>query len=213
MKKHIPFYANPDDTQCYQAALRTILKYYMPDKEFSWQELQKLTDKQEGYWTWPQRGVINLHKMGFEIIEIDTFDTKRFIEEGKGYLVEKFGKDVAKESVDHTKDLKHEQETCKEYLGLKIKHKRLPDLSDIKKYLDNGYLVGVNINSRILNSREGYSGHFVVVYEYDDENLYLQDPGPPPTANRKVPYDLFTKAWEYPNEQMKNLTAFRFKQG
>ena len=54
MNKIVPFYTNTsDDTHCYQAGLKMILKYFIPDKDFSWEELDKFTAKVEDLWTWP----------------------------------------------------------------------------------------------------------------------------------------------------------------
>ena len=41
--KKIPFYPNPDNTHCFQAVIKMILKYYFPKEEYSWKELEKLT--------------------------------------------------------------------------------------------------------------------------------------------------------------------------
>jgi len=46
--KKIPFYPNPDNTHCFQAVIKMILKYYFPKEEYSWKELEKLTGKKEG---------------------------------------------------------------------------------------------------------------------------------------------------------------------
>ncbi len=42
---NIPYYKNPDENNCYQAALKIVLKHFLPLKEFSWEELDQLTAK------------------------------------------------------------------------------------------------------------------------------------------------------------------------
>lgn len=86
--KKVPFYSNtPDDTHCYQAALKMVLKFFLPNKDYSWQELEKLTAKEEGLWTWPTQGLMSLYKMGFKIIDIEDFDIQEFIKVRK-WLIE-----------------------------------------------------------------------------------------------------------------------------
>ena len=65
------------------------------------------------------------------------------------------------------------------------------------------------MNSRTLNEREGYSGHFVVVKSCDAKELVLHDPGPPPTPQRRVILGVFEKAWAYPTERAKNIVAIK----
>ncbi|MEK7070517.1 MAG: C39 family peptidase, partial [Patescibacteria group bacterium] len=204
------FFENPDNTHCYQASLRMVLKYFLPKKDFSWEELEKLTAKEEGYWTWPYKGTINLHKMGFKIVEMNIFNIERFVKEGVNYLIEKYGKDVSREQVAHTKSITNEQKICRDYLKLDIHQGKLPTLEDVKKLIEKGYLVVPNINARILNGRNGYSGHNVVIFNYDNDNVYVNDPGPTNTsANKKISNKLFMRAWEYPYADAKGLQAFK----
>jgi hypothetical protein len=57
----VPFFANtPDDTHCFQAVIRGILKYFLPDRKFSWEELDRMSAQKPGMATWPQQMLINL---------------------------------------------------------------------------------------------------------------------------------------------------------
>ncbi len=78
--KKVPFFSNTDDnTHCFQAMLRMILKYFLPEKDFSFAELDKFSGKVKGKWTWSSRALINLQKMGFELVNICCFDWQKFI--------------------------------------------------------------------------------------------------------------------------------------
>ena len=71
----VPFYSNtPDEMHCYQASLRMILNYFLPEKDYSWEELEKITAKVEGLWTWQYAGTLWMQKQGFEIKNIDPMD-------------------------------------------------------------------------------------------------------------------------------------------
>jgi uncharacterized protein YvpB len=86
---------------------------------------------------------------------------------------------------------------------------RVPTIDDIRGALMAGGLVICNVNSRILNGREGYLGHFVVVKGFDEHELIIHDPGPPGQANRRVPLEAFENAWAYPKAEVKWLAIVR----
>jgi hypothetical protein len=210
MKHAVPFYANtPDDTHCYQAALRSVLKYFLPNNEYHWEELEEMTAKKANLWTWPTQGLITLHKIGFDIIDISDFDIEQFINTGEEYLLQEYGKEVADEQVKHS-DIQQERALYKEFIQHIKFQKRIPKIEDLEYFVEKGYLIICNVNSKALNNQQGYVGHFVVIIGYDDNHLYLHDPGLPPLQDRKVTYEHFMKAWEYPNEKARNLTAVKY---
>lgn len=71
----------------------------MPKRDYSFRELDKLTAKVKGLWTWPTQGLINLYKTGFSIIDIDDFDIEEFVKNGGKYLTKKYGKEVGKAQI------------------------------------------------------------------------------------------------------------------
>jgi hypothetical protein len=211
IKFKTPFYANtPDNTHCFQASIRMILKYFLPDKDFTWDELDRLTAKKEGLWTWPMQGLINLKKMGFDVIDLEDFDYLRLSEEGEDYLQEIYGKESASIQVKNS-DMEQERRLAGEFLKEFGKKDKLPALTDIKKYLEKGYLVCCNVNAKVFVDKVGYEGHFVVVTGFDKGNFYINDPGLPPIENAIVPFKKFEKAWAYPDQKAKNVMAFKYK--
>ena len=130
----VPFYANtPDDTHCFQAALRMMLKYFLPDKEFSWEELEKRTAKVEGLWTWTMAGLLWLKENDFDIVNIEPFDYARCAKEGGGYLIELWGKDVGESQIAHS-DIPQELKFAQQFASLS--EQRVPDLEEIKRFLE-----------------------------------------------------------------------------
>ncbi len=207
----VPFYANtPDNTHCYQAALKMILKYFLPGKDFSWQELDIITAKVEGLWTWPMAGLIWLKRNGFEAVDIEDFDYASFAQDGPTYLEKLYGKEVAAEQVAHS-ELKQEQKYALEMINEISIEQRLPEFSDITTLLEKEYLVCCNVNGHKLDDIDGYSGHFVVIKGYTAGGLVLHDPGLPAVENREVDNATFLKAWAYPDEKAKNLMAFKLQ--
>ncbi len=175
----VPFYRNTSDgTHCFQAVFKMILKYFLPQDEYSFEDQEKITAKVEGLWTWSMAGLVWLHNKGFDVKKIQAFSYKKFSEEGELYLFNFYTNEVAKAQIEHS-DIPQEIKLAKKFAEVIEQEVRIPTVQEIPKFLDLGYLVGCNVNSRVLNNKPGYSGHFVVVKGYEDGMLILHDPGPP----------------------------------
>lgn len=204
----VPFYANPDSTHCFQAALRMVLKCFRPAEDYSWAQLDAITAKADDIGTWPFAGLTWLCDQGFDVCNIELMDNRRFAREGLPYVVEFLGADIVAASRLGA-DLSHEQAAAARFVETVHCETRVPDLGDLQRLLADGYLAICNVNSRTLNDSEGYSGHFVVVTSCDAHELVLHDPGQPPTPQRRVPRPKFERAWAYPHERAKNIVAIR----
>lgn len=205
---NVPFYPNPDETHCLQSSLRSVLKYFVPEREYSWRELEEFTAKKKDMWTWPIQSMIKLKKMGFEVVDMEDFDYESFSKEGKNYLISKFGKKVGEIQAENS-DLKQEMRFAMEFIKLFGNKFELPETDDIKEFIRKGYLVLCNVNSNIIFREEGYSGHFIVVTGYDDKGFFVNDSGYIKGKNKKVSYKLFRKAWAYPDIKAQNLIAVK----
>jgi hypothetical protein len=205
----IPFYSNtPDDTHCFQATLRMVLKYFMPEQDFSWKQLDKITAKQPGMWTWPMAGLCWLTENGFDIVNIESFDYQRFCIEKEDYLIEKFGADIASIQAKNSV-LPEEVEWARKFLSLVPSENRLPAFEEVISLASEGYLVIVNLNARALNQKKGYVGHFVIVVSASNDSLAIHDPGLPAYKNRIIARKLFMEAWDYPDKTARNLIAIK----
>lgn len=213
--KSIPFFENhDDDAHCLQASLKMILKYYLPDRDFSWDELNKMTAKAPGSdkATWSQQMVLSLAEMGFDVLLVENFDAERFAKEGYDYLVEAYGKESADWQAQHS-DLAQEQRIYQQLLEHHdIYERRVPTLEDVKTYLAEGYLVQATVNARKLNDEEGYFGHSVVIFDIDDEHVVLNDPGHPGRERRVETRQHFETAWASPSPDVKKLIAIKYKE-
>lgn len=208
MQRKVSFYANPDKTHCYQAGIKMILKHFYLEREYDWDELDKITAKVEGLWTWPMAGMVWLQDNGFELKNVEDFDYERFINEGEDYLIELFGEAVVRKQVAHS-DIQQERQFARQLLDNVDTDVRIPEQQEIKDLLDEGYLIACNVNSRVLNGQNGYSGHFVLLIGYDADGFILHNSGPPPREGQRVSFELFEKAWAYPNDSVKNYFAVR----
>lgn len=204
----VPFYANFDDSHCFQCVIRSVLKVFYPEEEYSWSQIDKLTGKRGDLWTWPLETVIRLREKGMCVELLEDFDYGDFAQIGEKYLLERFGTEVTEIQVKHS-DIPYEQANARLVLKLMQPQATVPTLDDLSWLLEQGYLVVCNVNSMVLNRKAGYAGHFVLVYAFDGKTLRMHDPGRPPFPDREVPAEEFLKAWEYPTERDKNLLAFR----
>lgn len=185
-----------------------ILKYFIPEKDFDWDALDKITAKQKGLWTWPMAGLCWLHDYGFEIISVEDFSYDLFSVRKEEYLVEKYGQELVDEQAKHS-DINEGVRWAKKFSEKIPFEERLPSVDDLRNYLDKGYLLIINVNARSMNNREGYVGHNVVVKGYDDKGFMIHDPGGPPRESVHVETEQFNKGWEYPDKNARNLVAIR----
>jgi len=206
-----PFYSNTkDNTHCFQAVIKMIAETYWPDESYSWDELDVLTQKKVGMWTWPMAGYVWLAGKDIRIESMSIFDFQVFHEEGYDYFLKTFGKEVADEQATHA-DLAQGQVLADQF----INHDRIslvikiPSHTDIQQKLEDDYLIVCNVNQKALNNEQGYSGHFVLVYDYDEDGYLLNDPGLPSHKGRHVSFEVFERAWAYPDKNAMNLTAIK----
>src|SRR5882672_180186 len=99
----VPFYANnTDDTHCAQATLRSALKYFEPDKEFTWEELNRATAKRPGKATWRMAGLLWLRQNGYEVHNMSLLDYAAFAERGLDYWAELHSPEAAAWEAEHS---------------------------------------------------------------------------------------------------------------
>ena len=207
----VPFYENTsDDTHCFQACLRMVLKSLFPQKYYDYEYLDKVSAKVIGKWTWSMAALIWLSKQGVEVKNIEIFDYEEFILKKEKYLFEFYGYEVAEAQIKNS-DIAQEIEFSTKFINEINTEVRLPSITDIKNLLKNKYLVACNVNSHLLNGKSGYAGHLIVVRGYDKNGFFINDPGLLGLENRLVSFEIFEKAWAYPNEKAKNVMAFRKK--
>lgn len=209
----IQFFPNTGDgTHCFQAALMMVLGVVMPHRKFTYMELDKISDKLKGKWTWPTSAMLWMLQEGLKIDLIEEFDYQSFIDSGEKYLEERYGKEIAK-AQSLNSNIDRERETARNFIALSPLEYRVPTIADIKNKIKANAVVIVNLNAALLHEQDGYSGHFVVVCDVMGETVNLHDPGLPPFPNLIVPLERFERAWGYPSKRDKNLLAVSRAQG
>jgi hypothetical protein len=148
-------------------------------------------------------------KKGLEIINIETTDYQKLYKQGVDYLKTIVGKETAEYYLEKT-NIASVLNFIPEYLKW-VKHEtREAEIKEIIKFLKEGCIVGAEINSRILNKKEGFSLHYVLLYDFDGENIVLHDPGFPAIEARKVSLDEFERCFCFSGAS-RSITVFRKK--
>jgi len=196
VSKEIPFYSNtPENVRCVQACLRMILKHLL-DREFSWQELDDLTQSGPDEVTSPAAALVGMTKLGLQATLVADFDHLRFSEEGIDYVRHTHGDEVANWQLANGNVEKSRALSRDLFSSSVLYEHRTPKLEYVNQLLEQGYGVFCGVNSRIINNKEGYSGHSVVMLGLDDTTVKIHDPGLPPKPHLEVPIQKFTDAWE-----------------
>ena len=211
MTRNVPFYPNtPDGMHCVQAAFGSMLEYFL-HHSFSYDELDRLTHRVGSGGTWWFPALTEFHQLGLDTLMISTFDYDKFYREGEPYLRRVYPQEVVNWYIDKS-NLLAVKSFIPDYLQSSHLETRAASMDDIDRLLTAGWLVGVDLNSRTLNGREGFSSHMVTIFDSSKQSLTLHDPGLPPHPNRKVSKDTFLEAWSYTGPESLSLVAVR-KQG
>lgn len=206
---NIPFFPNTGDgTHCFQAALKMALKFFEPDRDFTYAELDRLSGKLMDKWTWPTAAMLWLMENGYEVRLIEEFDYHAFALRGADYLIEKCGQEVGQAQIANS-DIEREQKIAAKFAAYAPLDHRIPLIDDISRYMADNWVVICNVNSALLHNLPGYSGHFVVIVEVTGDEVVINDPGLPPQERFAVSRTDFEKAWAYPGVGDKNLLAIR----
>lgn len=210
-KKDVPFYANlKDNNHCFQACLKMVLKCYFPDKNYSFKELDKISKHKKGKWTWQGAALITLAKLGFDVVNIENLDYKKFAKDGDVYL-KKIWSDETFKLQNKFSDLNQEQKIAQKLINLKKVElvNKIARMSDVEKYFSKSFFVMVSVNPCVFERKKCYWSHLVLVTGMDRNFITFHDPGLPPVKNKRVSKKIFEKAMTKPWKEDTNLIAVK----
>jgi len=207
--RSIPFYANTgDNKRCVQACFRMMLAYFLPEREFSWTELDIVSHKVEGKGTWWFPAFVEFEKLGIKTQMVSPFDYQRFYEKGSSYINSITTKEVAQSYIygSNLLDVKH---LIPEFLEQGRVVRRPATIADIDALLSDGWLVGIDCNERVLNGKSGFSSHMILIFDREEDIYIAHDPGLPAYENRRIAQDVLESSWIYAGKNKISLVAFR----
>ena|GEM_PF-949406 len=193
----VPFVENPDD-RCTVAVIGMVLSYFMPERHFAMPELETICGYEKGRSIWKALSMLNLVKLGFQVYWIEDFDHQKFMADPKGYLRTILDDEAYEWQVTHG-NLDQEAGRIRQYIkdGLPLERRRATD-ADVKRFLDDGWLVHLEVNANTLSGKTGYEGHSILVIGYNDAGATIHNPdgvnGNKP--NQHVSWGLLDRAWK-----------------
>jgi hypothetical protein len=122
---------------CLQAAFKSILKHYLPDRDFSFELLDKMSHTQSGKGTWWPPLLLELTKLGLKAKDIGPFDYKQFYSEEEPYARSFYPEEVAECHLNRT-SLPLIKSLLPEFLEKVDIEARPATLLDIKENLASG---------------------------------------------------------------------------
>lgn len=193
----VPFVENLDD-RCVVSVVGMVLAHFMPERKFTMSELEELCGYIKGRGTWKALSMLNLAKLGLQVHWIEDFDHERFVANPQAYLREILEDEAYEYQITNT-DLQLEAERMRQYIegGLPLERRKATN-EDIKRCLDDGWLVHLEVNANTIAGEPGYEGHSILVIGYDEDGVTIHNPdgthGNKPSQH--VSWELLDQAWK-----------------
>lgn len=163
----------------------------------------------KGRATWPFACLLSFVKKDLKVVNVSNENLELFVENPFAMIYEITQDSELTKEIMNITDIPVEKEIVNQILksrNIEI-NKRIPSIQEMQKFIDDDYIIICNVNSKKLAGKDGYTGHFVIVEYYDDNHLYLKNPGLPAIENQKITKEIFTKAWHDPRKEMANFIA------
>ena len=193
---NVPFVKNPGN-HCVPATTGMILAYFIPENTFTMDELDDISGYVEGMGTWQAESMLRLYDMGFKVYQIEDFDHQAFVSDPIKYLMSILDEQELEYQLKNT-NLDIEVERIKKYieLGLPLEKRPATD-DDIRHFIDDGWLVRLEVNDRPLAGLRGYNGHSILVIGYDEYSVTIHNPDGlnGNKASQIISWDLLNRAW------------------
>lgn len=198
-----------DEEHCVHACFQMIFRTKTGGNVPSFAELDILMQKMPGKYTWEYGLLGEMGQYGFETEVVWTLDLELLRDDPESCILQHFGKTVGGEYVANT-DLSIVSGQAARLLQSKAHiQTRVPELPDVLDFLTQGFYITVTINQRILQADPGYAAHSIFIYGAGPRGIRVHNPGPPASRSSEIPWDLFDKAWSFPDESVRNIMALR----
>ena len=191
-----PFIANSnDDMHCVTAVYRMLYLYFFQE-EYSWEQIEDLAQATPGKGTWTFVADTALANRGVHITNIEPVDYEALYTQGPKYLRTLYGDKMADYYLERS-NIADVIKYIPDFLQV-VRHKtRKSTTAEVLRFVHQGKLVGVEINSSILNKTKGFSLHFVLIYDCTKTHVIFHDPGLPAIPSRKITINRFKKCFEH----------------
>lgn len=164
----------------------------------------------DGIGTWPYHAAVELTRLGFEVVIHECFDLEQFSSAPQSYLRSMYPGRLGDDEASSA-DLPNVV-TDAERARISNDVKRItavPEISDLRRYLDQGFLVLCNVTYHVLLGQPFESMHWVLVHNCSDANVSFITPHLEKTTARCVPLKTFEAIWSYPTATTRSVLAVR----
>lgn len=212
MKNSVTFIANtPDNLHCTPTCYMMIAKYFDPSFNIPMDEWAVICGFEPGKGTWANGGLLWFVEHGYDVKHMEDFDDERFVNEGGEYLIALHGQETGEWMIKHTNIAAEIERIKKLREHSSIYSRAIPTINDMKHLLDEGYLLRIAVNWRALHDKPGYDGHSIVAYGYDNDYMYVHDPGLPPQESLALAWDKLDRISADPTIQNREVDAVRLR--
>ncbi len=201
MQLDVPFYLNTNDgNQCMQVTMQGVLDYFLHLKK-TVDELDVLTGRKKGYWTYTTQVVGALWEMGLDVkmysvdpLEPYTHDVASL----KQYIRETYPNQF--ETIMKMSDLPMTIVHSTKLKQMNLFEQRKLSFTEIENHIMQGHVPLMLIDHSVLEDENGnYRGHFVVVTGFGENTITYHESGPKnPAPHRCVSKEQFIRAWDAP---------------
>lgn len=196
MRTSPPFVANSDDDMHCVTAVYRMLYLYFFQEEYSWEQIEDLARATPGKGTWTFVADTALAGRGIRITNIEPVDYEALYKQGPKYLRTLYGDKMADYYLERS-NIADVIQYIPDFLGVVRHETRKSKTAEVLKYVRSGKLVGVEVNSSILNRQKGFNLHFVLVYNCTKTHVIFHDPGLPAMPHRKITIKKFKECFEH----------------
>jgi hypothetical protein len=195
--KQVPYEGNRGSScalSCYTMAAR----YLWPDKDITFEQFAKLSDYHNGYAVWGFAVWKWMVEQGARIVDYDIIDCEAWARDGlKGLensISPKHFKYYTNLTFDIDKDTKNLQAIFGQS-GFNFIKKKIT-WGDVEREFRKPGICDLTINARIIDDREGFSLHRIILLDITDKEVVFHDPNNDfGGANRHEPLEKFKKAF------------------
>lgn len=184
MKVNIPYYKQTKRLTCGPTSLRMVAAQF--GKRVPPRKLKELVQQLESGMTFCEGIIVGAHKLGFAV---KYFSTNLNMPDRR---IPFFKKAINKQAEKTFKILRKEIKKS----GIEEQEQKL-SLSKLLNKISKNTIPIITLNTKILDGKEGFNGHFVPVTGYDKKYIYVHNSGKRNAMPfYKIEREIFEKAWE-----------------
>jgi hypothetical protein len=194
--RQVPYHDNPGNA-CALACYTMAAQYLLPDVGITFEQFGKIADWHPGYVVWEASVFPWLMDQGIRIVYYDVIDFEAWLSSG----IEGLRKTIPPDELKWYQDNTYNFDGLAEHIKAMFAHpnftyiQRGPTWEDIIAENAKPGICDVTLNSQILNHKEGFAAHRVVLIAITDEEVIFHDPNEDGSgAYRHEPITHFRKA-------------------